>query len=286
MLPRRAACALLADANGAVGIDVDGLRKESARVLARAEKKVAKARARAEECEAKQEKLLLEPDAPLSELENLPPCDDLRAAAEAEQSRMAELQRLADGMVELQYTPEAEQTHLLAEMSALASKLGVNDRPPVRPPPRPRKPKGPRPATTPRVPYRTFASAGGAEIRVGRTAADNDALSCDAEHRDPNDWWLHASGCPGSHVTIRATSVEGDELPREVELDAAVLSAKYSKASLGGAMVPINLCRARQVSKPPGAKPGLVQLSGSVKTIKLDWRKEKHRLDRLEAAPR
>lgn len=71
--------------------------------------------------------------------------------------------------------------------------------------------------------------------------------------------------------------------PRQVELDAAVLAANYSKASLTGT-VPVNLCRARQVSKPSGAKPGLVQLSGSVKTIKLNWRKERSRLERLDVA--
>ena len=39
----------------------------------------------------------------------------------------------------------------------------------------------------------------------------------------------------------------------------------------------------RQVGKPPGAKPGLVSLRGDVTTLRVDWRKERHRLERLEA---
>jgi hypothetical protein len=38
------------------------------------------------------------------------------------------------------------------------------------------------------------------------------------------------------------------------------------------------------VSKPVGAKAGLVQLSGDVRTVKLNWKREKARLDRLSAA--
>ena len=69
-------------------------------------------------------------------------------------------------------------------------------------------------------------------------------------------------------------------MPAEVELDAAVLAANYSKSALTG-KVAVNLCRARQVSKPFGAKPGLVKLSGDVKTIRVNWKAEKTRLERL-----
>ena len=95
---------------------------------------------------------------------------------------------------------------------------------------------------------------------------------------------MHASGCPGSHVVVRADTVAAAELPRDVELDAAVLAAKYSKAALGG-NVKVNLCRARQVSKPSGAKAGLVQLSGDVKTLRLNWGIEKRRLARWDIEP-
>jgi hypothetical protein len=32
-----------------------------------------------------------------------------------------------------------------------------------------------------------------------------------------------------------------------------------------------------------GSKDGLVQLSGSMRTVKVSWSKEQHRLERLEA---
>ena len=63
-------------------------------------------------------------------------------------------------------------------------------------------------------------------------------------------------------------------------MDAAVLAANNSRATLSG-RVGVSLCRARQVKKPGGAKPGLVQLRGDVKIINLDWRREKYRLERL-----
>jgi hypothetical protein len=40
--------------------------------------------------------------------------------------------------------------------------------------------------------------------------------------------------------------------------------------------------RCRNVSKPKGAKPGLVQLNGDVATIRIDVKAESKRLERLE----
>ena len=60
--------------------------------------------------------------------------------------------------------------------------LGVTDSPPIRRPPVPKKTKGKKPA--PRLPYKTYISADGIEIRVGRGAEDNDELSCNSKYRD------------------------------------------------------------------------------------------------------
>ena len=265
--------------------DVDGLRKEAQRKLYRAQKKASKAEDRAAACEAKQEALLEDENASLEDLEALPPCEELRAAAQEAVAWREELEGLVAGLqAAAKGSDPAEDAAAggatLAELVQLAKRLGVDDKPPPRPPPPPKKKKGPRASTAPRLPYRVYRSKGGAEIRVGKQAQDNDVLSTDPAHRDNDDWWLHAAGCPGSHVVVRRETVAGDALPREVELDAAVLAANYSKAARSGT-VGVNVCRARQVSKPYGAKPGLVQLSGDVKTVKLNWRKEKGRLDRL-----
>mmetsp|Transcript_4640 Transcript_4640/g.14853 ORF Transcript_4640/g.14853 Transcript_4640/m.14853 type:complete len:315 (-) Transcript_4640:1682-2626(-) len=284
--PPRAARLYAAAGSAIEGLDteinLDGMRKESQRKLYRAQKKAAKARERAELCDARMEELLSDEDAALEALEALPNCDELRAAAAAEAERVERLDSLVQGLKTCTASADAADATPLAQLLSLAADLGVSDQPPARPPPRPKKPKGPR--AKPRLPYRVFRSEGGAEIRVGKQASDNDALSTDPLHRDADDWWMHAAGCAGSHVVIRAESVgDAATLPREVELDAAVLAANYSKAARSGS-VGVNLCRARQVSKPAGAKPGLVQLSGDVRTLRLNWRNEKRRLERLRDA--
>jgi len=261
--------------------NLDGLRKEAARQLERGYKKLTKAENRATASEARQTELLAMDNPPLAELEKQLNCAELRLAANAMLDRVTRLQQLCDGLQALGSSADERFADLVAQAEALE----VGDSPPPRPQRTKKKPKGPRPSKAPRIPYRAYASAEGAEIRVGRTAADNDLLSCDPKYRDPLDWWMHASGCPGSHVTIRADSLPGGtgaELPKEVELDAAILAAKYSKAQHTGKVL-VNLCRARQVSKPIGAKPGLVRLSGDVRTVRIDWRKERSRLERLEA---
>lgn len=253
-----------------------GLRKEALRRLERGYKKLSKAEERAVACEERQATLLAEDNPALDDLEALPNCEALRQAAAEQLAEVEELQKLSDG---LHATSSAEDPGFVG-LAALAERLGVGDEPPPRPPPK-KKAKGPRPSKAPRVPYRTYRVTEGAEVRVGRTAADNDQLSCDPAHRDGRDWWLHAAGCAGSHVVVRAGEL-GDDLPAEVAMDAAVLAARYSKAPQSG-VASVNLCRARQVSKPAGAKPGLVQLSGDVRTLRVEWRREKQRLERLEA---
>ena len=73
-------------------------------------------------------------------------------------------------------------------------------------------------------------------LQVGKKAEDNDQLSCSPEHRDGSDWWMHAAGCPGSHVVIRC----GDSsLDNEVVEDAAALAARQSKCN--GSVIKVSL---------------------------------------------
>lgn len=96
---------------------------------------------------------------------------------------------------------------------------------------------------------------GGWEVLVGRTDADNDYLSL--KLAEPADWWFHVHGMPGSHVILRArTDLEPDRRTLE---RAAAIAAYYSKARAGG-VTPVSCTRARDVSKPRGAKPGTVQI--------------------------
>jgi predicted ribosome quality control (RQC) complex YloA/Tae2 family protein len=92
-------------------------------------------------------------------------------------------------------------------------------------------------------------------VLAGRTDADNDYLSVVAAR--PRDWWFHVRGLPGSHVILRA---KPDQEPdRETLRGAASVAAFHSKARSGGT-VAVSVTRAQYVTKPPGSKPGTVQI--------------------------
>ena len=108
-------------------------------------------------------------------------------------------------------------------------------------------------APPPRL-YR-YELPGGWEVLAGRTDADNDRLSIKIAR--PDDWWFHVRGMPGSHVILRAhPDAEPD---RETLKRAAAIAAHHSKARSGG-IVPVSCTQARNVSKPQGAKAGLVHI--------------------------
>ena len=68
---------------------LSGTRKEADRLISRAFKKTAKANERATACERKEQALLAADDASLDELEALPNCAELRAAAAEETAKLA-----------------------------------------------------------------------------------------------------------------------------------------------------------------------------------------------------
>ena len=63
-------------------------------------------------------------------------------------------------------------------------------------------------------------------------------------------------------------------------MDAAMLAARASKCAPPVVKVTVALCG--DVSKPPGAKAGLVQLGGRVETLTVDLRKVEGRLNELD----
>lgn len=108
----------------------------------------------------------------------------------------------------------------------------------------------------PRQPYRRYTSCGGLEIRVGKSAADNDELTFHAS--SPDDVWLHAGGVSGSHVVLRWTQ-EGPPPAADLE-EAAMLAAWHSQAR-GSAVVPVTWTRRRYVRKARRSAPGSVVVS-------------------------
>ena len=140
-------------------------------------------------------------------------------------------------------------------------------------PPTPRSPKV-RPV--PAQGYRTYTSADGISILVGKTAKDNDHLTFKVGK--PNDLWLHARGTPGSHVIVRLG--KGQVVPHETLRDAATLTLWFSDLRKSGKGDVIYTLQ-KFVKKTKGQKSGTVTVTRD-KSMWIDLKDE--RLERLKAA--
>lgn len=117
-----------------------------------------------------------------------------------------------------------------------------------------------------------YIASGNILVRVGQTAKENDYLTTTS---DSKHWWMHASGYPGAHVVV---CYEGEELPRDVKRDAAVLAVHHSKTP-DTKMSWVDLVRVENVSSLK--QRGLVTLEGKVEQLTIFMRKEKERLERI-----
>jgi predicted ribosome quality control (RQC) complex YloA/Tae2 family protein len=105
---------------------------------------------------------------------------------------------------------------------------------------------------------RRYRSSDGYEILVGRGSRDNDLLTFRLARS--YDLWLHAADYPGSHVVVRARTRD-EEIPHRTIIEAAQLAAHFSRAGRD-AKVAVNYAPRKLVTKPKGAAPGLVYLTG------------------------
>ena len=107
------------------------------------------------------------------------------------------------------------------------------------------------------TPLRAFlyTLTGGWTVRAGRSDADNDRLSI--KLAEPDDWWFHVRGMPGSHVVLHGPP--GADADRETLRAAAAIAAYHSKGRAGG-VVAVSCTRARHVTKPRGAPRGTVEI--------------------------
>lgn len=108
-----------------------------------------------------------------------------------------------------------------------------------------------------RLAPRVYRSTSGLEIWVGRSDEGNDLLSTRLSRG--NDLFFHLDASPGSHVVLRT---EGrSDPPSEALLEAAELAVHFSKhRKVTEAHVIVSPIK--NVSKPRGAKPGLVYVTG------------------------
>lgn len=262
-----------------VVIDVDrtwnvgGLRKEVSRLTVRCHKKVGKASQRLQKAQEEVDRLTGSEGVTMEELEKCPNVDEFETQLEELRSRLTQLNQLEVLLQDI----KGKKTVLSDHIATLAIKLEVQDETPTKPERGPKKEKGPTTMAAFRLPYRRFYTSDKTEIRVGKQAEDNDELSTSPEHRDGSDWWMHASGCPGSHVVIRCHDHNLDDA---VVMDAAALAARQSKCN--GNVIKVSMTRARDVKKPSGAKAGLVQLTGQVRTVVVNMKEAQALLDRLD----
>lgn len=101
------------------------------------------------------------------------------------------------------------------------------------------------------IPWK-FMTSDGNSVLVGRNNHQNDLLTLKKAHK--NDLWFHTQKVPGSHVILETSG----EAPSETAiLECTSLAAFYSHAK-DSAQVPVDYTLVRYVSKPQGAKPGMV----------------------------
>lgn len=104
-------------------------------------------------------------------------------------------------------------------------------------------------------PFRMFTVAGGFEVWVGKSSANNDLLTM--KYARPNDLWFHARGAGGSHTVLK---IHGSELPTKQAIQQAASIAAYYSKMRKASNVPVAYCERKYVRKPRHAAEGSVVL--------------------------
>lgn len=97
-----------------------------------------------------------------------------------------------------------------------------------------------------------FHSSDGFRILVGRNNRQNDKLTM--KQANNNDLWLHVKDHPGSHTIIVS---DRKTISDTAIFEAAQIAAYFSRCR-ESSQVPVDYTQVRYVSKPNGAKPGMV----------------------------
>ena len=97
-----------------------------------------------------------------------------------------------------------------------------------------------------------YMSTDGLDIWVGKNNRQNDQLTL--KMASTNDMWLHTKIIPGSHVIIKK---QQPSISEKALNEAAMIAAYHSKAK-NSSGVQVDYTLVKNVSKPSGAKPGMV----------------------------
>jgi predicted ribosome quality control (RQC) complex YloA/Tae2 family protein len=99
-----------------------------------------------------------------------------------------------------------------------------------------------------------LVSPSGIKVLRGRNNQHNDLLS--GQQLKSGDLWFHASNFPGAHVVLKVSTAAVTVTDEDL-VYAASIAAGYSKAR-HDAKVEVMMATAENVSRPKGARPGLV----------------------------
>ena len=102
------------------------------------------------------------------------------------------------------------------------------------------------------LPPLQFTLSDGSVLLVGRNNRQNDTLTLKTAAK--NDIWLHTKNIHGTHAIL---VTNGKTAAPEIITEAAQITAYHSKAR-NSSQVPVDYTLVKNVSKPSGAKPGMV----------------------------
>ncbi len=117
-----------------------------------------------------------------------------------------------------------------------------------------------KPASLPPIEYTT---SDGFRVLVGRNNKQNDTLTLKTAHN--RDIWFHTKDIPGSHTVL---VTDGRE-PTDTALIEAARTAAYHSKAKDSSNVAVDYTLIKYVSKPNGAKPGMVIFTNN-KTLYVD----------------
>jgi len=101
--------------------------------------------------------------------------------------------------------------------------------------------------------FRTVKLTASATLYIGKNATNNDLLTFSFAR--PNDIWLHARGCSGSHCVLRGVTLQQkEEIRRAAEYAARYSAAKHSE------LVPVMYALKKHVRRSKRLAPGQVLL--------------------------
>lgn len=160
---------------------------------------------------------------------------------------------LAETELRLRYLDEVAALAELAETADTVRALRGELRPAPKQPAHQKKRK---PARRDGEAVLRLRAADGSELLVGRSARQNHAVTFELAR--PDDIWLHARGCPGAHVILRANG--GTPPSRAIE-EAAAVAAYYSANRASGKVV-VDWTRRKLVRRLGNGTPGLVSYTG------------------------